>query len=83
MLKNLQFTKVNNIKIYINYHDFLLIKDKEWISNSNSEVPGKPIQLITQDSDGNFVVVKEALEILQGLHGNVAVCDVDNYSHVN
>ena len=32
--------------------------------------------MITQDTNGNFVEVQEALEIIKGLHGNVAVCDV-------
>lgn len=32
--------------------------------------------MITQDGNGKFLVVKEALDIIRGLHGNVAVCDV-------
>jgi hypothetical protein len=44
--------------------------------NKNVEVPGQPIQLIKQDVDGNFIVQTEALNILNNLDGNIAVCDI-------
>ena len=39
-------------------------------------MPGSAIQLIKQDSNGNITVVKEALQIIKNLEGNVAVCNV-------
>jgi hypothetical protein len=38
------------------------------------EIEGESVQLLRIDKDGNFTINHKALQIIQGLKGNVAVC---------
>ena len=54
----------------------LLNLDEDWIHHQNVEVPGKPIQLIKENKNGQLELVPEALSIINGLEGSVAICGI-------
>ena len=50
--------------------------DEDRIHHQIVEVPGKPIQLIKENKNGQLDLVNKALNIINGLEGSFAICGI-------